>query len=970
MSFLLLGEYPTNVFCFRQNTENISIGNTNVSGDIILKNEGSSTNDLINTRVEANRVLLTNSGTGQNAVIDDIPVSENINIFNINTSENTTYTVGQILNSSISRDCTNFDRQDTFPTSAQIVAGIANCQVNSSFKCTIKNTGTFNTLTFNFSDLAISDDNTTIEYGYSIQFIFIVTNTGGGTEAVDVQIERHTQSNRDITYSFRNSYIGTNDYPYAANTILNTLTFPFNRPADGSGASDAWSFSMWIRQETISTLSQTNYLLSFGDAAGSYIDLFVASIDKSLNFKYGDQSLSGLGFLYYKTGTVIKYDTWQHILVTYNGTSTASDNSQFKIFVDGVDEPITPQASSTGYSGIINFANISIGGSYITGPGLNAFRGSIDEIAIWDTDQQSNIETIYNNGVIKNYDSLLDKPTDYWRVTDTDKRDFPKVSPKIGNYDLTLTNPGAISVDFNSDNFVKQAYPPSKYNDIAYLTYDNSTHYLSADPSGVVTFPIKRTTNGDGIEWSISFWFKPDATSGRILSIRDSANSTGIGINYVQPDHRLLLYAGSSSLSNDLIAISTNDDIVVEGKWDLFNVIFIGGVTGGSGAPASTYTSSFNIIKSGLILNKISSKIDDGWITNSFSPDAFELGTSTISPTNSGIDEVSIYNYDITDISGIMYNKGSPINLTRLYNKPISWWSDGITSTGDNIDTVFDMFGVMNLTSNGFTKSASLGFDVPGFVTYSSDWSLDVGSGNELVANVLLLLPGVTFCMNRPDNNPGNGQWTVSLWIKQISATATDQIIFKASTPLDDIVLLTYKPNDSLFFRYGTSTDFVAKQTAAGSVSTNTWHNIMIVYHGGTTGNDPANLSQYYFEIRIYIDGVQQTSGVTETNGNNGFVDPINCMNIQFSDNSNPFEGLIDDMSIHDNNLENQKSLIYNGGTPSNLYISQYPEHWWQLDRNTDNLISNSERFKDVIAGLNLNNTAITYSDYKTDVAI
>lgn len=110
------------------------------------------------------------------------------------------------------------------------------------------------------------------------------------------------------------------------------------------------------------------------------------------------------------TANILDDNNWHHILCTYNGTTGANG---LKIYVDGVLNGQTT-ASSTG----IRSTDRTVTIGKISNINDWYFSGSLDEIAMWNTDQSANISTIYNAGDPSDLSSLT--PNHWWRMGDGD----------------------------------------------------------------------------------------------------------------------------------------------------------------------------------------------------------------------------------------------------------------------------------------------------------------------------------------------------------------------------------------------------------------------------------------------------------------------------------------------------------------------------------------------------------------------
>jgi len=98
-----------------------------------------------------------------------------------------TYTAAEILSGLLLRDALSSARADLLPTAAAIVAAINGCQVGTSFRTWIRNTGAGAgsiTLTTN-TGLTLSGT-VAIVFQQQKELLFVVTNNVVGSEAVTV----------------------------------------------------------------------------------------------------------------------------------------------------------------------------------------------------------------------------------------------------------------------------------------------------------------------------------------------------------------------------------------------------------------------------------------------------------------------------------------------------------------------------------------------------------------------------------------------------------------------------------------------------------------------------------------------------------------------------------------------------------------------------------------------------------------
>jgi len=110
------------------------------------------------------------------------------------------------------------------------------------------------------------------------------------------------------------------------------------------------------------------------------------------------------------TANILDDNNWHHILCTYTGTTGTNG---MKIYVDGV-----LNAQGTSASTGIKSTNRIVTIGKLSNTNDWFFSGSVDEVAMWNADQSSNISTIYNAGDPSDLTSL--SPNHWWRMGDGD----------------------------------------------------------------------------------------------------------------------------------------------------------------------------------------------------------------------------------------------------------------------------------------------------------------------------------------------------------------------------------------------------------------------------------------------------------------------------------------------------------------------------------------------------------------------
>ena len=210
---------------------------------------------------------------------------------------------------------------------------------------------------------------------------------------------------------------GTPSTPSFSNTksiLLDGIDAYANIGTTSLGITNAISISAWVKIPTTNT-----------GGGGSAIQEIIcedatSGINRNwaLNWRGGTRNnwqwviwnTSGAAVLVTSSGLTPNDGNWHHILATYDGTTNANG---IKLYIDG-GTPFTATALSTGIrseSAVEATIGATSGGSALR------LEGTLDEIAVWNSDQSANASTIYNGGV-PNDISLLN-PLSWWRFEGT-----------------------------------------------------------------------------------------------------------------------------------------------------------------------------------------------------------------------------------------------------------------------------------------------------------------------------------------------------------------------------------------------------------------------------------------------------------------------------------------------------------------------------------------------------------------------
>ena len=226
-----------------------------------------------------------------------------------------------------------------------------------------------------------------------------------------------------------------------AGILQNTLT----RSANGSGSSDAWSISMWVKPVG----TQNNQTLFFygGDDLNNEGHIWLRY--------YGGSSFEGVMLEYGSSNNNLKLLTpsqsiprnqWTHLLVTYSGGQTGSGSgnlsnyySRFKMYTNGVLQSTSNTHQNFGYSGSIKSELFQIGKKAYSTSYIRS-NGKLDEIAIWNSDESLKHSDIYNSGVPFDLSGLTSNPLHWWRMGDGDSFPYLYDSGSSANCILIMNN--------------------------------------------------------------------------------------------------------------------------------------------------------------------------------------------------------------------------------------------------------------------------------------------------------------------------------------------------------------------------------------------------------------------------------------------------------------------------------------------------------------------------------------------------
>lgn len=243
---------------------------------------------------------------------------------------------------------------------------------------------------------------------------------GEDSETITINVSNPPFANSKSVQFQNQDYLGAN---------ASLLSGILGRVANGSGASDAWSMSLYFKGGTSNNNNQTVFYFGDNDNVnGGVVLLQYRGGDDTLRFQYGssNNNLSWTG-----ANNITPSNTWKHILITYDGGTTGSSSgsindyySRFSVIVDDVDVTAggTWSNSNFGWSSGIDADNLRVG--RFTGGNYMRNSCKVDELAVWDSDQSANSTAIYNSGTPFDLSTLGTAPKHWWRMGDGDTFPF------------------------------------------------------------------------------------------------------------------------------------------------------------------------------------------------------------------------------------------------------------------------------------------------------------------------------------------------------------------------------------------------------------------------------------------------------------------------------------------------------------------------------------------------------------------
>jgi hypothetical protein len=630
----------------------------------------------------------------------------------------------------------------------------------------------------------------------------------------------------------------------------------------GNGTTDSpFSISAWIKP-----LDNVRFRIAFKFGTSLREYYFQTTGSGALQVQLNSSQFVYIG----RNGqTTISENVWSHVLFTYDGSG---NKNNINIYLNGVLDNGSAISSGT-YTAMSNTTQPLEIGRYNGGGYAN---GLIDETAIFTTElSQSDISAIYNNGEPQSLDAY--SPFVWFRMGD---------NATWNGFAWTMTSVGTDTRTARSANMVEA----NRTTDVPTIPFSTKSIALDGVDDFVNVTDADNLSFGDGSSdspFSISAWIKMnDATRFFVLSKGLVFSSNYEYLLNTNASDKLALSLYDSSNNSRIGRLYNTPLTSYENQW-----VHI----------CSTY--SGNGLSSGIKVYINGVRVDDT-DSNSGTYVAMENGnrnlnigrTETGLYSNGKIDEVSVFNTELSqsDITSI-YGGGVPSSLSS-YSSLVSWWR----FEGSGTTAIDSGSGGNNGTlTNGVTRST----DVPTFSKKS------------------IALDGVDDFINVP--NSASLQITsalsISFWIYGRNNAKHTGIITKTPNTSNLVSTTQYhiQFQDSNKLRFAiTGLDLYAGQETTGTVPTvvaGVWQHITMTWNGSDT-------------MTIYKDGAQVCTKVQSTTISSN----TDAVYLGRRNGWGHLLGKLDEVSIFNTELSSSNvTSIYNGGEPNDI-SSLSPISWWR----------------------------------------
>jgi len=436
---------------------------------------------------------------------------------------------------------------------------------------------------------------------------------------------------------------------------------------NGFDRTDAFSGSCWVNL----TGSDNEFILSKQDGSTFKGYMLYVNVDRYLILYIASSSTNRILI---RTNSTVANNTWQHLVFTYDGSSTSAG---VKLYFNGVNQSLT-NLGNTSITGSLLDSSVPFQISGRDGTSANGINGQIDQVSVFDYElSATEVSTLYGGGTaITNPMTLSPKPISYYQLGDQ-----------------------------SVDNGANLLVPNNSLSDYVF-NFDGTNDYIDA---GRGLGNSLGTYTGDA---SISLWFKSDNTTSNdgLFSITTALNSSDYGDLRINIASNTLYFVSNALVAWKYISFTDTTSwhhlVCVFKSGDITNSkIYLDGVDQVT-TDVGTFPSSLSLTGKKTIIGAYYNAT-----TNSFQGELSNAAIFTTELTSTQVET--------------LYNNGSPANdISSL--SPTAWYKLNAADTFDGTDWTINDYGSggNDGTSSGMDSSSLTVSDLEqtnGFSPYALD---------------------------------------------------------------------------------------------------------------------------------------------------------------------------------------------------------------------------------------------------------
>ena len=219
------------------------------------------------------------------------------------------------------------------------------------------------------------------------------------------------------------SNVVINPYSFGGASFPNTYSLDFDGVDDYVDCgvstwldnSDTITISAWVKPAGTGTMDIVRRM----DGASADFYLWISPSLNRIDWFVGNNGAR-------TTSVTLNVGQWYHLFACYD--KNLNDGTDFNLYLDGVSVA-TADGSNTTEVGV---ESMTIGENYYSS------YGNIDEVAVWKTDQRSEVANVYNSGTPTDLKELTTPPDVWYRMGDG--ASFPNIPDEVGANPGVMTN--------------------------------------------------------------------------------------------------------------------------------------------------------------------------------------------------------------------------------------------------------------------------------------------------------------------------------------------------------------------------------------------------------------------------------------------------------------------------------------------------------------------------------------------------